>query len=140
MHQPKRNREFGKVIDTGLRSIAGSILSVDLYARMKTIIKTADFIVVGLSLVWLTGFGPNARAVNPPPDGDYPSKNTAEGQDALSSLTNGTANTAIGFDALKANTMGDRNTANGAFALFSNQTGSDNTATGYAALFTARAH
>jgi Chaperone of endosialidase len=78
---------------------------------------------------------PNMRAVNPPPDGGYPNKNTAEGQDALFSLTNGTSNTANGFSALKANTNGDRNTANGALALFTNVTGSENTATGYAALF-----
>jgi hypothetical protein len=67
-------------------------------------------------------------------DGGYPNKNTAEGQDALFSLTNATANTANGFSALKANTRGDRNTADGALALFTNVTGSDNTATGYAAL------
>jgi hypothetical protein len=78
---------------------------------------------------------PNMRAVSPPPDGGYPNKNTAEGQDALFSLTNGTSNTANGFSALKANTNGDRNTANGALALFTNVTGSENTATGYAALF-----
>ena len=80
-----------------------------------------------------TGF--QAFGVTPPPDGGYPNKNTAEGQDALFSLTNGTSNTANGFSALKANTNGDRNTANGALALFTNVTGSENTATGYAALF-----
>ena len=36
----------------------------------------------------------------PPPDGGYPNQNTAEGDDALFSLTDGTDNTAIGFDAL----------------------------------------
>src|SRR6476659_7620474 len=30
---------------------------------------------------------PQARAVSPPPDGGYPNNNTAEGQDALFSLT-----------------------------------------------------
>jgi hypothetical protein len=102
---------------------------------MKTIIKTIHFAVVGISLACFTGFAPKTFGVMPPPDGGYPFKNTAEGQDALFSLMNGTANTAIGFSALRANTMGDRNTANGALALFSNQTGSENTATGYAALF-----
>ena len=100
---------------------------------MKTIIKTIYLAVVGVSLTCFTGF--QAFGVMPPPDGGYPGKNTAEGQDALFSLTNGTANTANGFSALKANTNGDRNTANGALALFSNVTGSENTATGYAALF-----
>jgi hypothetical protein len=100
---------------------------------MKTIIKTIHLAVTGVSLACFAGF--TAFGVTPPPDGGYPGKNTAEGQDALFSLTNGTANTATGFAALKANTMGDRNTANGALALFSNQTGYENTATGYAALF-----
>ena len=84
---------------------------------MKTIIKTclASYLaVVGVSLACFTGFAPKAFGVTPPPDGGYPNKNTAEGQDALFSLTNGTSNTANGFSALKANTNGDRNTANGA--------------------------
>ena len=102
---------------------------------MKTIIKTIHLAVVGISLACLTGFAPKAFGVSPPPDGAYPNKNTAEGQDALFSLTFGNANTANGYAALKANTNGDRNTANGALALFSNVTGSENTATGYAALF-----
>jgi hypothetical protein len=105
---------------------------------MKTIIKTclATYLaVVGVSLACFTGFAPKAFGVSPPPDGGYPNKNTAEGQDALFGLTNGNANTANGFAALKANTNGDRNTANGALALFTNVTGSENTATGYAALF-----
>ena len=102
---------------------------------MKTIIKTIYLAGVGISLACFTGFAPKAFGVNPPPDGGYPNKNTAEGQDALFSLTNGTSNTANGFSALKANKTGDRNTANGALALFTNATGSENTATGYAALF-----
>jgi len=101
---------------------------------MKTIIKTIYLAVVGISLVCFTGFAPKAFGVTPPPDGGYPSKNTAEGQDALLSLTSGTSNTANGYFALKANTNGDRNTANGALALFTNVTGSENTATGIAAL------
>ncbi|HEY2680391.1 MAG TPA: tail fiber domain-containing protein [Candidatus Udaeobacter sp.] len=105
---------------------------------MKTTIKTCVAIylaVLGVSLACFTSFAPKAFGVTPPPDGGYPGKNTAEGQDALFSLTNGTSNTANGFSALKANTNGDRNTANGTYALFTNVTGSENTATGYAALF-----
>ena len=104
---------------------------------MKTIIKHVSQAILQLSTVSLacfTGFAPKAFGVMPPPDGGYPNKNTAEGQDALFSLTNGTANTANGYSALKGNTRGDRNTANGALALFTNVTGSENTATGYAAL------
>lgn len=39
---------------------------------------------------------PAALAVDPPPDGGYPGSNTAEGDNALFSLTTGTDNTVIG--------------------------------------------
>ena len=55
------------------------------------------------------GVSPQARAVDPPPDGGYPNFNTAEGEDALFSLTTGGANTAIGSDALYSNTTGSDN-------------------------------
>src|SRR6478672_8940790 len=93
----------------------------------------------------------NARAVLPPPDGgygppDYGVGNTAEGENALFSLTSGTFNTAVGLGSLGTITEGklntaigagtllfntaDANTAIGAGALFSNTTGRFNTATG----------
>jgi hypothetical protein len=75
-----------------------------------------------------------AQAVNPPPDGGYPNNNTAEGDNALFSLTTGAANTAIGFDALFSLTTGGDNTAIGFDALGSNTTGLSNTAIGFAAL------
>jgi hypothetical protein len=49
---------------------------------------------------------PIIQAVTPPPDGGYPGGNTAEGEDALFSLTTGTENTAIGSQALYSNTDG----------------------------------
>jgi hypothetical protein len=49
---------------------------------------------------------PIARAVSPALEGDYPNQNTAEGTDALLSLTTGVDNTAMGFDALHSNTTG----------------------------------
>ena len=80
-------------------------------------------------------FSPTAQAqLSPPPDGGYAGDNTAEGTDALFSLTTGTENTAIGFDALNSNTTGDSNTATGSIALSSNTTGVRNTANGFAAL------
>jgi len=78
---------------------------------------------------------PITRAqLSPPPDGGYAGDNTAEGTDALFSLTTGTENTALGFDALNSNTTGDSNTATGSIALESNTTGVRNTANGFAAL------
>ena len=50
------------------------------------------------------------QAVVPPPDGDYPGRNTAEGNKALFSLTSGTDNTAIGWLSLQALTTGNLNT------------------------------
>src|SRR5262245_46319896 len=78
---------------------------------------------------------PVTQAVFPPPDGGYGNFNTAEGSDALSSLTAGSKNTAIGYRALFSNTVGNYNTATGSEALVSNTTGGENTATGDGALF-----
>ena len=75
-------------------------------------------------------------AVSPPPDGGYANQNTAEGEDALFSLTDiGFYNTAIGFHALYSATGGHWNTATGNNALFSLVNGDLNTATGFSALY-----
>src|SRR2546430_3285596 len=92
------------------------------------------FLLIPLALVWLA-ISPTARAVTPVPDGGYPNENSAEGDDALFSLTTGSGNTATGFDALYSNTDGNDNTATGLNALFSNTTGSSNTAIGVVALY-----
>jgi hypothetical protein len=76
-----------------------------------------------------------ASAVDPPPDGGYPGGNTAEGTDALFSVTIGTDNTASGFHALLYDTTGSSNTAVGSLALFDDRTGSNNTALGFEAMF-----
>ena len=81
------------------------------------------------------GLSPKILAVVPAPDGGYPGANTAEGDNALFSLTTGASNTAIGFAALGSNTTGSQNTAAGVFALVSNTTGFQNAATGVQALF-----
>jgi hypothetical protein len=80
---------------------------------------------------------PTARAALPSttPDGGYPNENTAEGTNALFSLTSGSYNTAIGFKALYNNTTGFTNTANGDRALYLNITGGGNTANGFKALY-----
>lgn len=112
----------------------------------KIILKFA----VAISAVGYFGLLPMSEAVSPPPDGGYSGGNTAEGQNALFSLTTGGYNTAIGFLSLKSNATNsfntalgagtllantaDDNTAVGAGALLSNTTGSDNTANGVFAL------
>ena len=77
---------------------------------------------------------PTAFGVVPAPDGGYPGGNTAEGDNALLSLTTGTGNTAVGSNALSNNTTGRNNTAEGDVALENNTTGIDNTAIGVFAL------
>src|SRR5437870_13800293 len=69
--------------------------------------NTIAFLIVFLTLL-LSPFRP-AFAVDPPPDGGYPNQNTAEGEDALFSLTTGADKTAMGFDALDRNTTGSDN-------------------------------
>jgi hypothetical protein len=85
-------------------------------------------------LIACVGLSPMALAVVPPPDGGYAGGNTAEGQNALLSLTGGTYNTAVGLFSLRSNTEGNFNTANGAGTLLLN-TGDENTAFGAGALF-----
>ena len=96
------------------------------------IIRGSLLIPLTLVLAWLA-LPPVARAVVPAPDGGYPNFNTAEGTDALFSLTTGGNNTAIGSLALHNNTSGSANTATGVNALVSNTSGL-NTANGFQAL------
>jgi uncharacterized coiled-coil protein SlyX len=77
---------------------------------------------------------PAARAVTPAPDGGYPGANTAEGTNALFSLTTGSWNTAIGANALYSNTTGSRNNALGVSALLHHKTNNYNNAIGALAL------
>jgi len=100
----------------------------------NTVFTTILFALGSIALL------PGAQAVSPPPDGGYPGGNTAEGQNALTSLTSGTFNTAVGLFSLTSNTEGNFNTAIGAGALLANVgdptafDGVENTATGAGAL------
>jgi hypothetical protein len=95
-------------------------------------ITTASVLIV----ICLVCAGPLAKikAVSPPPDGDYPGGNTAEGQEALFSLTSGAYNTAVGWLSLGRVTTGDLNTGVGAGTLLFN-TADGNTATGCRSAF-----
>ena len=107
---------------TTLQPITNSISS--LFSRRMFVLIA----VVGLAL------SPMMQAVVPAPDGGYPGGNTAEGDNALFTLTTGASDTAIGFAALGSNTTGDFNTAIGFAALGSNTSGDFNTAEGSGAL------
>jgi hypothetical protein len=104
----------------------------------KIIMKLQNVIQISILIACL-GLLPKAHAVVPAPDGGYPGGNTAEGQDALLSLTTGGFNTAVGFLSLRSNTTNSFNTAIGAGALLANVGAGDveasqNTATGAGAL------
>jgi hypothetical protein len=110
---------------------------------MTTLIKTNSihrspwqlgFLLIPLLLACFA-LSPTAQAVVPPPDGGYPGSNTAEGTDALLSLSSGIWNTALGFQALNHLTAGNQNTATGVRALNSDINGGFNTATGVYSLF-----
>src|SRR3982751_4735375 len=102
---------------------------------MKRLSITFGAILLGLGCFALS---PTGWAVSPPPDGGYANFNTAEGQNALFSLTTGIWNTALGGYALWHDADGSYNTAVGTAALLFNvgdQTtgeGSENTALGVA--------
>jgi hypothetical protein len=107
------------------------------------------YIIFGAILSVLTVLS-KAQAVNPPPDGCYTNFTTAEGCNALGSLTTGSGNTGLGWFSLFSDTTAnfntgvgagalalnnaDNNTAVGAGALFLNTTGEQNTAVGANAL------
>jgi hypothetical protein len=91
--------------------------------------NASPLIVIALMSV-CTALLPKSQAVSPAPDGGYANENTAEGTNALFSLTTGDHNTANGFEALFHNTTGSGNTASGHNTLQNNTIGSHNTANG----------
>jgi hypothetical protein len=86
-----------------------------------------------LTFLWLATFGHKAQALSPAPEGCYPNFTTAEGCDALFSLTTGVGNSGLGWRSLFLNTTGSFNTGVGGGALVLNNADS-NTAVGAAAL------
>src|SRR6266487_1359305 len=101
--------------------------------------RNTIFRTILLALACFALLPPNAFGVVPAPDGGYGppaygTGNTAEGQNALLSLTTGSYNTGVGLLSLRSNTTTSLNTAIGAGALLAN-TADQNTATGAVALF-----
>src|SRR5690242_20554778 len=72
--------------------VFSSLFSVR-FATMGSVMKMPSLLI--FAALTVTSF-----AVDPPPDGGYGNGNTAEGTEALFSLTSGTNNTAVGEDAL----------------------------------------
>lgn len=93
---------------------------------------TTSALIIALTLLCI-GLLPKAQAVVPAPDGGYPGGNTAEGQNALLSLTFGLYNTGVGIYSLLSLTDGSFNTGVGAGTLLAN-TADENTAIGAGAL------
>jgi hypothetical protein len=91
------------------------------------------FLLIPLVLVCFA-LSPQTQAVVPPPDGDYPGGNTAEGFDALLTRTSGIYNTAVGIFSCLSDTTASFNTGVGAGTLLSNNA-DQNTAVGAGALF-----
>jgi hypothetical protein len=100
---------------------------------MNPLIQLKEAAPLFLAAFACFGLFPTTRAVSPPPDGGYAGSTTAEGQNALFSLTTGTYNTAVGWFSLESLTTGSFNTGVEAGTLVLN-TGSENTAVGTAAL------
>jgi len=63
--------------------------------KNRNITLTAMLVALGF-----LALAAKVQAVSPPPDGGYPNFTTAEGQNALFSLTTGAANTAVGWFSL----------------------------------------
>jgi hypothetical protein len=121
-------------------------IPMDQLIRLKTITSP---VLITLSLLCFALLA-KVQAVVPPPDGGYANFNTAEGQNALFSLTTGSGNTGVGWSSLLSVSTGsfntgvgagtlvlntaDSNTATGAAALLLNTTGTANTANGTATL------
>src|ERR1043166_8300719 len=102
---------------------------------MKTSIKIPiPSFLIALIIALACGVGLSAvQAVSPAPDGCYPNFTTAEGCNALQSLTTGAANSGVGWYSLFGTSTGNFNTGFGAGTLTLNNSDS-NTAVGTAAL------
>jgi trimeric autotransporter adhesin len=83
----------------------------------RNIILTTMLLALGCFALCPT---PETFGVVPPPDGGYAGFNTAEGTNALKSLTTGVGDTVVGWFSLFSNTDGSFNTGVGAGTLLFN--------------------
>jgi hypothetical protein len=65
--------------------------------KTKTMKNRTKILMATLPLLGCLAVLPEARAVSPAPDGCFPNFTTAQGCDALNSLTSGAGNTALGW-------------------------------------------
>ena len=85
--------------------------------KPSTKFKTTTRLLLSICVLGCFTLLPKALAVSPPPDGGYPGDNTAEGQNALFSLTTGGFNAGVGWFSLKSLSTGNFNTGVGAGTL-----------------------
>jgi hypothetical protein len=120
-----------------VESKRGRLADMKTTALLSANLKNRWVCRLGLLLIPFAitfALSPTIRAVSPPPDGGYPNFNTAEGEDALFSLTSGSNNTAMGYHALHNNATGIDHTAIGYKALANLSAGGGCTAIGWYAL------
>jgi hypothetical protein len=91
-----------------LTNVTGEIERTDVMQSSAPHKKATSLILIARALV-CDGFVRQIPAVVPPPDGGYPGFNTAEGQKALFSLTNGIGNVTVGGNAGGGMTSGNLN-------------------------------
>src|SRR6476659_3172110 len=100
----------------------GSEFPQHIVKRTKHMKTQTNILCPVLTVIALSCFAlvQNAQAVNPPPDGGYPNFTTAEGTNALKSLTTGAGNTGVGWYSLFSDITGSLNTSVGAGTLVLN--------------------
>jgi hypothetical protein len=147
LHERQNPKIMKKILLDTLTSFRANLRNSTNYASSPHGLLLIPLILVCFAL------GRQVQAAGDTPDpGPKPVSNTADGQNALLSITTGIHNTAIGFDSLLSNTDANfntgvgsaslvlntaaENTAVGAGALLSNTIGDQNTANGAFALFT----
>jgi hypothetical protein len=88
--------------------------------KLKKMKNRSTILMAMLPVLACLALLPGAWAVNPAPDGCFPNFTTAEGCDALGSLTIGAGNTALGWRSLFLDATGSFNTGVGGGALVLN--------------------